>query len=168
MPGGCCAPAAASGGVQWPNFVQPPHCEGGFSSTQTMPRKIALPAAVERSSPPRAVYLINAAGGVLPSWRHRPVLQSQVSSAFTPSPQLMDLRHIRLPSMGIYATSAFLQWAERDALSAIHPPPDVVLTPIRTMQRLLPVGPSSPLNQKREGPMQRRRPGMKICRLYDM
>eukprot|EP00956_Cyclotella_meneghiniana_P008181 scaffold10890_cov62-Cyclotella_meneghiniana.AAC.1 len=99
-----------------------------------MPKKIALPAAVERSSPPRAVYLINAAGGVLPSWRHRPVLQSQVSSAFTPSSQLW-----------IYATSAFLQWAERDALSAIHPPPDVVLTPIHTMQRLLPVGPSSPL-----------------------
>eukprot|EP00956_Cyclotella_meneghiniana_P015947 scaffold24837_cov84-Cyclotella_meneghiniana.AAC.1 len=42
LPEGCDAPAAASGGVQWPSFVQPPHCEGGFSSTQTMPRKIAL------------------------------------------------------------------------------------------------------------------------------
>eukprot|EP00956_Cyclotella_meneghiniana_P032829 scaffold91674_cov68-Cyclotella_meneghiniana.AAC.3 len=33
LPGGCCAPAASSSGVQWPNFfVQPPHCEGQLPS----------------------------------------------------------------------------------------------------------------------------------------
>eukprot|EP00956_Cyclotella_meneghiniana_P020359 scaffold35768_cov46-Cyclotella_meneghiniana.AAC.2 len=108
-----------------------------------MPKKIVLPAALERRSPIRGAPFIDAVRGVFTPWRHRPgVLQSD-ASAFNPSSQMLrDGSPSHPPSSNEQSS---------DALSAIHPPSDdIAPTPIHTMQRLLPVRPPSPPNQTHE------------------
>ena len=86
-----------------------------------MSRKIALPAAMERSSPPLAAHLINVAGGVLSSWRHRPgvlqlsiCLQHSIVSIVAHRLNRCMLRDGPTP----HSPSSN---GQRDALSAIHP-----------------------------------------------
>ena len=92
-----------------------------------MPRKIAIPAAMERSSPPRAAHLINVAGGVLSSWRHRPgvlqlsiCLQHSIVSivAHRLNCCVMDLRHIRPPPMA--RETPYLPFTLRLKLLQLH------------------------------------------------
>ena len=102
-----------------------------------MPRKIAIPAAMERSSPPRAAHLINVAGGVLSSWRHRPgvlqlsiCLQHSIVSIVAHRLNRCVLRDGPTP----HPPSSN---GQRDALSAIHPLPFTLCLKLLQLHRLL-------------------------------